>query len=373
MIKPVLMPLVLFVLLAAFAVGWRAPSASTPTGLVSPINLTLSEQTLFVSDPYTGVHVYDVADPAAPRAVATIALKDNRGTAVKDDILYASEGRNLLVYRRAGDTFTFLTELEAEYDYGYWDESGATAKFKGGEESYYYACSCGSTDMVSPVPLSDSQGSSYATFAAIDDYLYHVDYTTLVVYDIAAPDQPKEIARKHFGWAIETIYPTEQLLFLGGSQGMYIFDRVDPAAPNPIGQVEHFHACDPVVVSGSTAYVTLRGGNACGATNDVLLTVNIADPSHPRIVAEKAISTPYGLAVHEPLLYVSTGQSGYALLDVTSPTEPSQLAAWTDWATRDFLWSDDLLFVLGFDDLRIYDVSDPKAPVLRSKVENDGS
>lgn len=371
--KPVVTPLVLSVLLLAFAVGWRAPSASAPAGLVAPINLTFFDQTLFVSDPYTGVHVYDVADPSAPRAVTTIALEDNHGTAVKDDILYASEGGSLLVYRRAGDTFTFVTELEAEYDYGYWNEGGTTAKFKGGEDSYYYACSCGTSDMVAPVPLSDSQGSSYATFAVIDDYLYRVDYTTLVVYDIAAPDQPKELTRKHFGWAIETLYPTEQLLFIGGSQGMYIFDRIDPAAPTLIGHVEHFRACDPVVVSGSTAYVTLRGGNTCGATDDVLLTVNIADPSNPRIVAQKAMSTPYGLAVREPFLYVSTGQSGYALLDVTSPTEPSQLAAWSDWATKDFLWSNDVLFVLGFDDLRIYDVSDPKAPVLRSTIEHDGS
>jgi hypothetical protein len=368
MIKSAVTPLVLTALLASFAIGWRAPAASTPAGLVAPLNLTLSEGTLFVSDPFTGVHVYDVADPSAPRAVTTIALEGNRGTAVKDDILYASAGNSLLVYRRTGDTFDFLAELEPEYDYDSWNEGGGTAEFKGGDGSYYYGCTCGSTDLMTADSAPTPQGSSYATFALIDDYLYRVDHFTLVVYDIAAADQPKEVARKYFGWAIETIYPTEQFLFVGGTQGMYIFNRSDPAAPQLIGQVQHFRACDPVVVSGDVAYVTLRGGNACGATNDVLLCVSIADPSNPRIVAEKALATPYGLAVREPFLFVSTGQSGYALLDVTRPTEPSQLAAWSAWATKDFLWSNDVLYVLGFDDLRIYDVSDPKVPVLRSTI-----
>jgi len=366
--KPVVTPLVLTVLLAAFAVGWRAPVASTPAGLIAPLNLTLADQTLYVSDPYTGVYVYDVADPSAPLAVATIALEGNYGTAVKDDILYASKGTSLVVYRRSGDTFTFLTELETEYDYA-WNEGGGMAE----EESYFFACSCGSTDLVSPAPLSDSQGSSYATFAVIGDYLYRVDYSTLVVYDIAVPDEPKELTRKNFGWAIETIYPTEAFLFVGGTQGMFIFDRVLPAAPKLIGQVQHFRACDPVVVSGSVAYVTLRGGNTCGDTNDVLLSVSIADPSNPRVVAEKALATPYGLAVRDPFLYVSTGENGYALIDVTRPTEPSQIAAWTGWATKDFLWSNNVLFVLGFDDLRIYDVTNPRLPVLRSTIASGKS
>ena len=38
--------LLLLVLMAAFAVGWRSPSASIPTGLYNPINMTLADHTL---------------------------------------------------------------------------------------------------------------------------------------------------------------------------------------------------------------------------------------------------------------------------------------------------------------------------------------
>jgi len=370
MAKSIVTRVVLSIVLASFALGWRA-TASSPTGLVFPVNMTLADQTLYVSDQYTGVHVYDVADPAAPRAVTTIALEGHRGTAVKGDILYASEKDKLHVFRREGDAFTLVMTLEPEYDY---DQGSGGVWNEGVNDSYYYACTCGSSSYApmesAPTP---SGGSSYATFAVIGDYLYRADYFALVVYDIAKADEPKEIKRTYVGSTIETIFPTEQYLFLGGTQGMSIYDRSDPAAPKRIGSVTHFRACDPVVVSGSVAYVTLRGGNACGDTRDVLLTVNIADPSHPFVAAEKDMTTPFGLVVREPFLYVSTGQNGYTLLDVTRPTAPAPLGTWADWPTKDFLWSNDVLYVLGFDDLRIYDVSDPKAPVLKGTIENDPS
>lgn len=370
MTQSIVTRLVLSMLIALFALGWRA-SASTPTGIVSPVNMTLAASTLYVSDQYTGVHVYDVADPAAPRAVATIALGGNRGTAVKDDVLYASEFDNLNVYKREGDAFTLVATLKPQGGSGGGGFEGEVPA-PGAGPSSGFSCACSSNDYVTaPAPASPS--SSYATFAVIGDYLYRADYFALVTYDISKADEPKEVSRTNMGWMIETIYPTDDYLFLGGTQGVSIYQRDNPGLPRYAGSVTHFRACDPVVVSGSIAYVTLRGGNGCGETRDVLLTVNIADPSHPTIVAETELATPFGLAVREPFLYVSTGPSGYALLDVTRPTEPASLGTWGDWPTKDFLWSNDVLYVLGFDDLRIYDVRDPKSPVLVSTIENDPS
>jgi hypothetical protein len=174
-------------------------------------------------------------------------------------------------------------------------------------------------------------------------------------------------------WSIETIYPTDALLFIGGTRGMYVCDRSDPAKPRLIGRVEHFRACDPVVVSGSTAYVTLRGGSGCGDTRDALLCVDIANPRKPSVIAEKAVATPYGLSVADTLLYVSKGRNGYTLFDVAQPKAPAELANWSDWPTRDFIWSGNTLFVLGIDDVRIFDVSDPVDPALVGVIEEGTS
>jgi hypothetical protein len=216
-------------------------------------------------------------------------------------------------------------------------------------------------------------GSSYATFAVVDDYLYYIDYASIVTFDIEEPENPKELSRTRTGWSIETIHPADDLLFVGGTRGMYIFDRKKPWEPKEIGHIDHFRACDPVVVSGPVAYVTLRGGNQCGESRDVLLCVDIEDPTNPVVIGEKEVETPYGLTVRAPFLYVSTGQGGYKLFDVAMPNDPGVIGGWDDWPTKDFIWSGDVLFVLGVDDLRIFDVSNPAKPVLLATIEAETS
>jgi hypothetical protein len=348
----------LMLVLASFAVGWRA----TPPASFNPRSMTLSGTRLFVSDAGVGVRMFDVADPAAPTETGLVPLRGNLGTAVKDDILYANEYAALVVLREGPDGYTEVTRLGDDYsDYIYLDRGG-TRGFKGSTYGNGYGCACGST-AYAPMAVPSAYGSSYATFAVIGDYLYRVSGSTLVTYDISKPSAPVELTRTGAGWTIETIYPTDAFLFVGGTRGMYVFDRSNAEKPKLIARIEHVEACDPVVVSGTTAYVTLLGGNPCGAVDDQLLCVDIADPSHPAVIAEKNLVTPHGLAVRDPYLYVSNGRSGFTLLDVQRPGQPDAVGQWADRATRDFIWDRDTLYVLGDRDVHVFDVSDPRNPV----------
>jgi hypothetical protein len=359
--------ILLTILIAPLAIGWRSTSP-----LVYPVNMTLAGERLFVSDRYNGVHVFNVEDPAAPQEAFVIPLGGNRGTAVKGDILYANDYGRLLVFRLSENTYELLKEIKPAYpSYGEeppWLEGPLDVRERG------YGCICDNIRDAKMAPASSGgTGSSYATFAVIEDYLYYIDYTSIVTLDISEPDDPKERSRVHIGWEIETIHPAGNLLFVGGTRGMYIFDRADPSMPKEIGRVEHFQACDPVVVSGPVAYVTLRGGNACGESRDVLLCVDVEDPANPVLISEKELETPYGLAVRDPFLYVSSGINGFKLVDIAKPQEPEVIGEWSDQPTKDFIWSGDVLFVLGFDKLLIFDVSSPSSPVLLAKIEPETS
>ena len=153
------------------------------------------------------------------------------------------------------------------------------------------------------------------------------------------------------------------------SAGVLIFDRTDPWNPKQLSAIEHTVACDPVVVEGSTAFVTLRQGYFCGAGVDELMCVNIADPSQPVVIGEKPIKTPWGLAVQNSQLFVSHGDSGYSLFDVSKPDAPEVKANWPTLPTRDFIWSGNTLFVMSQDNVYIYDVTDPSSPVFLSQVQ----
>lgn len=356
--------LLLAAILGLLSVGPQSPRTAPPRGLVDPVNMSIKDGVLYVSDRATGVHVYDVVDPATPSHRLTIPLKYNRGTAVKDDILYANDRGSLLAIRIEGDTYEVVNTIYHEPS-----EPLNDVVIDRRRDSGFY-CACMTADEVVAPQSSPSTGSSFATFAVIDDYLYYVDHSTLVTADISQADDPKPISRTLIGWGVETLYPTQAYLFVGGQRGMYIFNRSDPAAPRLVGKMEHFRACDPVVVSGSIAYVTLRGGNRCGQTRDVLLCVDIEDPTAPELLSEKPMDTPYGLSFDDHWLYVSTGPSGYTLLDVSAPADPSRVKSWSEWPTKDFIWESDVLYALGFDGLVIFDVSTPDDPVMLSTIDS---
>ena len=353
--------MILVAVFATLTVGLRDPDPAPPRGLIDPVNMTLQNNRLFVSDRATGVHVFDVADPVAPVLKMTIPLRGNRGTAIKDDILYANEWGSLLAIRIDADTFEVVKTIKRDPVY----IGGPDVVMETGG----FACACATSTMAPrQAPTSGGTGSSFATFAVIDDYLYYLDHSSLVTLDISQPADPKEISQTPVGAGVETLYPTADYLFVGGTRGMYIFDRSDPTAPDEISRVEHFRACDPVVVSGDVAYVTLRGGSRCGEAPDVLLCGIIHDPSRPKVLSEKPMETPFGLAVDATLLYVSTGQNGYELIDVSEPWEPTRLNAWSSRPTKDFLWMDEILYALTFDGLLIFDASNPTKPVLLSEL-----
>jgi len=352
--------LVSLLILVFFSVGWRTPRSIDTSELLNPINMSLQDTLLLVTDAANGVHVYDVKDPAAPIAKYVIPLRGARGAAAKDDIVFTNNHKSLLAIRVEADTFMVVKSIDD------WESSPimpVDIMVEGG-----YGCGCFAEDAVAP-STSGSVGSSYATFAVIDSFLYYFNYSHLVTMDISQPDDPTELSRTLIEWGVETIYPTDDYLFLGGNRGMYIFDRSDPTAPIQVGRMEHFRACDPVVVSGDLAFVTLRGGNACGQSRDVLLVVDIKTPSKPVVVNEMGMNTPYGLALEFPLLYVSLGNFGWKLLDVAAPDRPSVVNSWSAPKTKDFIWFGDLLYVMGFEDVKIYSVTEPDVPFPLSQLD----
>lgn len=358
--KRLVSPLLLLLLIPSFAVGWRAHPDDR---IYYPRSMTLDGSRLYVSDTSAGLHVYDVTNLSAPTKVIRIPLTYNVSSAVKDGIVFTNHGRQLQAIKITGDSYEVVAKIgEAPGTGGVIHEQGT---FDGG-----YGCmTCGGSDqMTAPSPLS-SGGSSFATFAVIDNQLYRVDdsYGQILVYDVTDATQPALVSTVNASWSIETLFPTQDLLFVGGSRGMYIFDRTDPLQPHQLSKIEHAVACDPVVVEGSTAFVTLRSVSGCGMT-DELMCVNISDPSHPEIIGEKALLSPYGLAVQSAQLFLSHGDNGYSLIDVSTPDAPAIKKTWSG-ATRDFIWSGATLFVLEAHNVAIYDVTDPTTPVLLSRVE----
>ncbi len=97
-----------------------------------------------------------------------------------------------------------------------------------------------------------------ARFLTYDDYLYTLESTyQLNTIDISNTDEPEVVHQQSLWGNIETIFISGEHMYVGAANGMHILSLDEPAAPNPISTYQHITSCDPVVVAGDRAYVTL--------------------------------------------------------------------------------------------------------------------
>lgn len=215
------------------------------------------------------------------------------------------------------------------------------------------------------------KGGSLARFAIAGNYLYVVNQSALRVFDITDAAAPVSKGGISLGWGIETIFAYDQKLFIGSTTALYIFDLTDPAKPKPESRVQHFRSCDPVVTQGTTAFVTLRGGNACAGTVNALMVYDVTDVKNPVEKAQLPLTGPYGLGTQDSALYVCDGAKGLAVFNIKEPQAPKLLEYIEDGNTYyDVIPYQGVLIAYVEGGVRFFDISKPQKPVALSALMN---
>lgn len=203
-------------------------------------------------------------------------------------------------------------------------------------------------------------GSSLAKFTISGNTLYYADFEALIIYDISNGDSPQLVKRVETGIGIETIFPYEHYLFLGGQRGVEIYDITNPQSPQYTSTFTHSQSCDPVIVKNDIAYVTLRQATSCNATIpfSVLTVLDVSNVRNPIEVSTQPMEDPYGLTFYKGDLYVSEGDLGLKKFDLTDPKTPVLDTFYQDISTYDLLGLEDVLLVTGSNGLYSFDVVD---------------
>jgi hypothetical protein len=343
-------------LLGIFSIGSRLDNGAVYSSIINPENMYLYDTILLVSDSVAGIHVYSVKNGSAPAFRMRIPLRGNNGVAMKGDVIYANSYGSIVTIRLTGpSTYEVSSYIKGTPTYAMNEGTGLGCDPFGSPPAPVEAGSSGS-------------GGSYAVFAVIDSYLYYLDGSNVVTLDISNPQSPQQLSQTHVDWSAETLFPTRKYLFVGGESGMYVLDRSNPSNLSEIGTVSHFRAYDPVVVSDTVAFVSLRMGSDPKVVQDEVLSVSLGSMANPYIISELSLTTPYGLAVSDSLLYVAQGYNGFALYNVKDPRQMTAVASWTTPSVKDFIWAGNRLYVMTFGEIMIYDVTNPSAPALLSTI-----
>ncbi len=213
-------------------------------------------------------------------------------------------------------------------------------------------------------------GGSMARFGIKDKVLYIVDQNTLKIFDISNRTSPVRAGDFYPGWGIETMFISGSHMFLGTTTGMVIYDLSIPLVPSSRTIFTHARSCDPVVVSDTLAYVTLRTGTTCGGNVNCLDVINISDISKPSLIYTLPMTNPHGLGKSGDLLFICDGDSGLKVFDAADPKNIGDhlVYAYQNINAYDVIPLGNILVMIGDDGLYQYDYSDVRSIRLLSKI-----
>lgn len=381
----------------------KAVKAEEPRELRQTGKIYYHNGYLFLNEVNEGIHIIDNRDPSSPKNLAFINIPGNLDMAARGNILYAdsytdmvaidiSDPSHIKVTKRIKNVFAPRT-----YHYGFHDAPNGRGMVTGfqvkdttvksdcniqlSRGGWFYdavadmsfiseAAFSNKASIPFTLPVQGSVGGSMAKFTTLSHYLYTIKGSdSLSLYDISQASAPRLTDRIRIGMNIETIFPYKDYLFIGSTNGMYIFDAANPDAPTRKSRFMHFFACDPVVAQGDYAYVTLSAGTGCrGNTINELQIINISQIESPEMVTTLPLSGPKGLAVDGNRLFVCDPAAGIRCIDVSEKNTPKIITTVKGVEAFDAIALNGILIIVAENGLYQYDYQDLKHPKLLSKI-----
>ena len=363
-----------------------------PKTIEEPGKIYVYQDYIFVSDVHSGIHIIDNFDPKSPKAIKFIQIPGNEDISVKDNFLYADSATDLVVFdisdinnvsiiEQLEDVFNVYNydiPVEAEaVDYGKFDFDDdiivgwtlTTERRKKVDNTMDKALDDGVV-LSAGAESTTGTGGSLARFQIVDNYLYTVGNYEMAIFNIQNLAEPVLSNTQYAVWNIETMFQAEGYLYLGSTNGMYIYNLVNPSSPEFVSDFKHWEGCDPVVVDGDYAYLTLRGGNLCGQLESVLEVIDISDKTNPTLAARYNLENPYGLGIKNDMLYVCDGTAGLKLFERETPEDLKLVNSLKDIRAQDVIPLENSLIMIGGNTLYQYDYMDNSIELISSYILN---
>ena len=369
-----------------------AVKMTTSREMNSPGKIYFKDQYIFINEKMEGVHVFDVSNPNNPQNKGFIVIPGNVDIAIKDNVLYAdsyidlvsidiSNFANIKEVGRVQKIFPYtLPKYNEKLPLAKLDETKGVVT--GWEEKsvrqeieqryypiYYNGVKAEFSDLASYSSggIGGTTGSTYgvggsmARFGLYKEFLYIVNQNNLKTFKLNSNSEVTLLNTEYVSWNVETIFITDNHLFLGTRNGMIVESLEVPERPSRKGSFSHMTACDPVVIKGDLAFVTLKGGNTCRGTLNQLDVVRMSNGySSFSLLKSYPMYGPQGLGIDDDLLFLCDGDAGLKVYNVADPLTINQhlIASFPSINAYDVIPVNNYLFMIGEKGFILYDYSD---------------
>lgn len=355
-----------------------------------PGKIYFKDQYIFINEQMEGVHVFDVSNPANPQSKGFIEIPGNVDIAIKGNILYADsyvdlvsiDVSNLSKVSETGRVKNLFPYTLPKYDEKYplaeidekkgvvtsWEIKSVRQELKPRNYPVYYRNDAMKLDagFATTGGVGGANGSAYgvagsmARFGLHKDFLYIVDQNRVLSLKLKSVSEAELTNTAYVGWNVETIFITDNHLFLGTQSGMIVQSLEVPERPSHKGSFAHMTACDPVVIKGDLAFVTLKGGRTCRGTLNQLDVIKMSNSySKFELLKSYPMYGPQGLGIDGDLLFICDGDAGLKIYDASNPLIINQklIASFPSINAYDVIPLNNYLFMIGDKGFLLYDYS----------------
>lgn len=374
--------------------------------LRNPGKIYFKDNYIFIVEELKGIHVFDNINPASPVKKTFIRLPGVNDISISGSTMYADSYVDLVVLDvedvnnihevgRMADILPYTvpatanTKLPMAYidkDRGVvidWEQRTIKEKVNlnppqypvywnyGGIYGGFYQDKLDAAGTSSGISGSGvGTGGSMARFGIKNNILYLVDQSTVKLFDISNKTVPSKINELYTSLNVETIFMTDNNMFLGTTSGMMVYDITNPAIPIQQALFTHAKSCDPVVVDDTLAYITQRTGTNCGWGLNVLDIVDIKNINLPSLFKSYHMVNPYGLGKDGDLLFICDGTAGLKVYDASYLSDMTDhlIFSYPDIKAYDVIPLGGVLILIGADGLYQYNYSDVRSIKLLSSI-----
>lgn len=352
-----------------------------PTALLNPGKIHVKGNLLFIVDQRKGVHVVNNADPANPAFIKFIQAAECIDVSTYQNMMIVNQGPDLVTLNIQDiNNIQFVGRQNNVMNTDLIKQDSFVVDYQEKEVvEVVEDANCGSgggfgmrEDVVfSPQVGGNSSGvsGSMARFSVIGDFLYVVDNNAIISFGLKNQQSPKMLQSQQLGNNMETIFGFSDKIFIGSATGMFIMEA-NNGNPRFLSSFNHARGCDPVVVRGNQAFVTLRGNGACGEAEDELHVVDITNLLQPSLQHSFPMNEPYGLGIDDQVLAVCDGSAGLRLFDGQKIPNLllNEFAPIKEGKTYDVIMLGSHLILTSDIGIFQYDISSPQQPLKLSAL-----